>query len=289
MWTSGTCVRNAAAAAAIALSIVRPAAQDTANVNELLDRVADRLEQYFTRAQSIIFAEKTTINQISHDLTPIGFTRVLESDLSVEWDPNDGGDSPKVMREIRKVNGHAPRTKDNDNCLDPNPVSPEPLEFLLRSHRDEYTFTFAGRGKGKDQNTLMVDFRERGSGPPEVTQQPEKREGCFSIEVPAGSRGRVWIDASSYEVLRIDKRLTRRVDFRLPGANRWLGSSDLVSLERFDMSIRYKPVAFHDPEESLLLPESINTLTVFQGAQSHRSRQVFSNYRRFVTGGRLVK
>jgi hypothetical protein len=187
------------------------------------------------------------------------------------------------------VNGHTPRVKDNDNCLDPNPVSPEPLEFLLRRHRDEYSFTFAGRGKGKEQNTLLIDFRERGSGPPQVTQQPDKRDGCFTVEIPAGLRGRVWVEADSYDVLRIDKRLNSRVDFRMPSSHLRFGFNDTVTLVRYDMSIRYKSVEFHDPAESLLLPESINTLTVFEGAPSHRSRQVFSNYRRFVTGGRLVK
>jgi hypothetical protein len=48
-------------------------------------------------------------------------------------------------------------------------------------------------------------------------------------------------------------------------------------------------VSFTDPDETLLLPESIDLVTVIRGAQSHRKRQSFSNYRRFVTAGRIVK
>src|SRR6185503_17585440 len=99
----------------------------------------------------------------------------------------------------------------------------------------------------------------------------------------------VWIDAETFDVLRVDERLTGRMDFRIPDDQRRFGFGDVLVLERHDTSIRYKPVAFQDPEERMLLPESIDTLTIYRGAQSHRSKQVFSNYRRFVTGGRLVK
>jgi hypothetical protein len=56
------------------------------------------------------------------------------------------------------------------------------------------------------------------------------------------------------------------------------------------MTIRYKTVAFSDPEEELLLPESIESLTVVRGGlESTRRRQTFSEYKRFVTGGRVVQ
>jgi hypothetical protein len=61
-------------------------------------------------------------------------------------------------------------------------------------------------------------------------------------------------------------------------------------VERADSTIRYRRVAFHDPEETVLVPESIESLTVFGGsAASHRTTQVFSNYRRFLTAGRVVQ
>ena len=48
-------------------------------------------------------------------------------------------------------------------------------------------------------------------------------------------------------------------------------------------------VAFSNPDESLLVPESIYILSVLSGGlQSTRRSQVYSDYRRFVTGGRVV-
>ena len=121
-----------------------------------------------------------------------GFARVLESDLRVEWDPTATGPDAeaKVLRELRKVNGRAPRgRRRHNNCLDPNPISPEPLAFLLPAERNAYAFSLAGRGKGKDSNTLMIDFRSLEKGKPEMKQQPDKHEGCFSITSRGVSEG----------------------------------------------------------------------------------------------------
>jgi hypothetical protein len=52
--------------------------------------------------------------------------------------------------------------------------------------------------------------------------------------------------------------------------------------------MRFTLVTFDDPDETLLLPESIESLTVVRsGLQSIRRTQVFSNYRRFLTSGRV--
>jgi hypothetical protein len=61
-------------------------------------------------------------------------------------------------------------------------------------------------------------------------------------------------------------------------------------IERDDQTMRYKPVAFADPEEVLLLPESVESLIVVRsGLQSTRRTETFRSYRRFLTEGRVVK
>jgi hypothetical protein len=291
MIVTSTLSRLALSAALSLLGAAALTAQPQSAVDGVLTRTAARIEQYFARAQSIVFFERTTVQPLRNDFGLDGFARVLESDLRVEWDPTATGPDAeaKVLRELRRVNGRPPRAIDNRNCLDPNPISPEPLAFLLPAERAEYTFSLAGRGKGKQLNTLMIDFRSLEQGKPEMKQQPGKDESCFSINIPGRIKGRVWVDSETYEVLRIDQQLTGRVDFKVPYEQIRKGMVDVLIIERYDTSIRYKPVTFHDPEETVLLPESIETLTIYRGAQSHRTVQVFSNYRRFMTGGRLVK
>ena len=64
-----------------------------------------------------------------------------------------------------------------------------------------------------------------------------------------------------------------------------------MTIERADSTIRYRSVSFTDPDEILLLPGSIETTTVVRNSGSPRTRitQTFTNYRRFVTGSRLVQ
>ena len=104
--------------------------------------------------------------------------------------------------------------------------------------------------------------------------------------------GRVWIDPQTSAVLRIDEWLVGMTDVRVPreliSTGRW---NPYVSVERADSTIRYQPVKFTDPEETLLLPNIVDTVTVIRasGVQRLRITQSYRNYRRFVTGGRLVE
>ena len=57
-----------------------------------------------------------------------------------------------------------------------------------------------------------------------------------------------------------------------------------------DLTMRYRAVTFKDPDEVIRLPESIESMTVLRGGlQSMRRTDTFSNYRRFLGTGRVVK
>ncbi len=103
-------------------------------------------------------------------------------------------------------------------------------------------------------------------------------------------RGRIWIDAETFDVLRMDQGLTGLVDVPLPRkiANRDRWSS--WTMERWDTSIRFKPVTFQDPQETLVLPASATSYRITRGSGSPqlRSSTRYSSYRRFITGGRII-
>ena len=297
MWTSGSCARNgsliAAFAAAATLNV--SASQSAPEMDGLLARIGTRIETFYKRIQNLMCVEKVTSQQLRNDMSPEGFARVLEYDLRVELSSADTIDDADAnfVRELRKVNGHTPRRYDLDDrntCLDPNPLTPEPLTFLLSRNRGEYVFGWVGFGKGKDTNTLMFDYQPVKTEKAAFVEDEKGRDNCFQLSLPVERKGRVWVDATTYDVLRIEQRLTARVDVRVPWAfQRKKNLPDSIVVDRFDMITRYKPVAFQDPEETLLLPASIEQLAVLHGAQSNRKTQVFSNYKRFLTGGRIIK
>jgi hypothetical protein len=134
---------------------------------------------------------------------------------------------------------------------------------------------------------VIVDYRPRAPEPPKV----EWNKDCAWIDLPGRTRGRIWVDPATAEVMRFDESLVGRVDIparrdRRPRA----GESMYFTIERADTSIRYEPVVFTDPDETLLLPSEIISVSVItnSGVPRLRTTQRFSNYRRFVTESRLV-
>jgi hypothetical protein len=77
----------------------------------------------------------------------------------------------------------------------------------------------------------------------------------------------------------------------VPRKHQRINGALFITLERADTSIRYRPVTFADPEETLMLPTEIRSVSMWRNAGSvgNMVTQSFSNYRRFVTGGRIVR
>jgi len=288
-------------AVAASLGAVSLAAQSSSELDLVLRGVADRISDYYKRAQNVMCIEKIVMQPIGVSFGPEGLSRTTESELRVETVADDGdGDGAgeaKVVRVIRKINGRPPKVsekakKDPSGCTDPNPLSPEPLTFLLPAHREEYAFALAGRGKGKDAGTLIIEFKTIPRGPkPEIFEAENGLEGCYESRGIIPTTGRVWVDAATFDVQRIEERLTGPVDLRVSDRlRRKRNLNDLMVMDRMDVTIRYKKVVFHDPDEVMLLPETIDDLRMWRGGlQSARRRQVYTEYRRFVTDARLVK
>lgn len=273
-----------------ALSAAGPVERPSIPVDQVLARVAEAVERYYARAQSLICRESVRLQSLGADLlSDASPSRQLDYDLRVEWDPATDGDAPEanVLRQLVKVNGRAPRPKDEPGCMDPRAVSPEPLSMFLPKGQGDYVFTVAGAAKIDNRAAWMLDYRSREAGPVNVTWKKE----CFSIELPGRSRGRAWVDAETGDVLRLDEHLTGMVDITLPKEHRVVGGANFVVVERLDSSVRYRPVTFEDPAEVLMLPAFITTVTVVRnsGVPRLRTEQVFSRYQRFLTGGRIVQ
>jgi hypothetical protein len=138
----------------------------------------------------------------------------------------------------------------------------------------------------------MIDFASLNrKSRPELMEAASGHDDCFDWSGHIASRGRIWVDAGTHDVLRVDRGLRGPVDVRVPALiQRRHHLDNWVVIVRDDTTIRYRTVAFSDPDEVLLLPESIDSFTVVRGGlQSTRRSQRFADYRRFVTGGRVLQ
>jgi hypothetical protein len=283
-------------ALALALAAMTAAgAQAQPHVDELLVRVGERVAEFYKRARNVICIETSRVQPVDFNNSPEGFVRTVESELHIEADSGQAPGEAAIVRKVRKVNGRVPREKDQKDragCTDPNPLSSEPLAFLLPAHRAEYQFRTAGIAKDRNRTALMIDFAsvDRRSNP-ELIEDPSGHDDCFDWSGHIASRGRIWVDAGNYDVIRVERGLGGPVDVKIPALiQRRHHLASWVVIARDDVTIRYKTVAFSDPDEVLLLPESIDSFTVVRGGlQSTRRNQTFSDYRRFVTGGRVLQ
>jgi hypothetical protein len=255
----------------------------------MLARIGAYVEEYYSRAQSILALETVTLQPLTRDFGFDGFARRLEYELRLEWNPTSPGDTgpARIVRDLVTVNGRPPRAGQEPRCFDPRGVSPEPLAFLLANRRDGFIFHPGPATDVDGRAAAVYEYRSVRPEPPRV----EWRDECASIDLPGRSRGRVWADAETAAIVRLDEQLMGMVDIPVPRDWQRKGSAAFMTVERADMSIRYRPVAFSDPDETVMLPSTVETVVVVRNSGSPRLRitQRYTNYRRFVTGGRIVR
>jgi hypothetical protein len=281
----------AVATAGLSTPAAGQSAADARDVTSLLARIGARIEQYFTRAQSIMCDERVLIRPLGYSSASDGKVRTLVYELRVAWDAAVGsGESPKatVLRELRTINGRRPGRNEDPGCMDPRSVSPEPLSMLLPGRREAFQFSLARADRDGRPGTVVLDYRPRERGADSVTWT----EDCVSVDLPGRTVGRIWASADTGDVLRLDERLTGPFEFPIPRKhqNPFNRQQTSMTLENATSSTRYKPVRFQEPEETLMLPASIDSLAIWRGAGSRRNiiTQTFSNCRRFLTDGRIV-
>ena len=262
-------------ACGLSICVAEPRAQRASELDAILQRLAARTQQYYDRFISIICTETVETQDLRFNLTPSGRPRLTVYELSVTRDAGGKGDTEfRVERTLQSVNGRAARKNEQPGCTDPKTGTPEPLGFLLASHQRQYRFEISDAADGP-QGTRAIDFIET---PPERVRI--KWQGsCFEAE-GGGHQGRVWFDPETYDVRQVIVRLSRPFAVPLPEG---IFGIPAIRVEKSEMTLRFSRVEFQQPDEIVMLPESIETLHVLRGVPSMRIRQTLTNYRRFLT------
>lgn len=258
-----------------------------APVVDAVSRVGAYVERYYSRAQSIVAQETVILQPLGSGLGADGFARRLVYDLRVEWNPDAPPDQrATVVRELITARGPALGPPDQPDCLDPRTISPEPLAVLLPDRREKFSARIGGSARVNGRAAVVLDLKPLAAEPPRVDWDRD----CGMIDLPGRTAIRVVADAATSEILKYEERLVGLTDIPAPRNRRNFGGSLFFTIERADTTIRYQQVRFDDPEETLLLPSQIDSVTVIRnsGMPRLRTTQTFSKYRRYVTGGRLV-
>jgi len=271
--------RLAFAASVLACCVSSPAlpAAQPGDLTLILSSLAQRTQQYYDRFISIICTETVQQQELKFNLAPTGKPRVTVYELSVSRDPGSSDeDDFRVGRTLQSVNGRPARKNQQPGCTDPKTGTPEPLAFLLAANQAAYQFTFAAGAAGGPAGAHALDFVE---APPERVRITWNGN-CFDAE-GGGHAGRLWFDPATFDVMQVDVRLSKPFLVPLPPGHMVIMPA--IRVERWEATLRFALVNFTQPDETALLPESIDTLTVFRGALSLRTSQKLSNFRRFLS------
>jgi hypothetical protein len=273
-------LRRLALAGSVLVWVLGNPALPSAQSDELtviLGRIAERTQQYYDRFISIICTETVSQQELKSNLAPTGRPRVTVYELSVSRDAAAKSESDfRVGRTLQSVNGRPARKNQQPECTDPKTGSPEPLAFLLAANQAAYRFTLAADATGGPLGTRAVDFVET---PPERVRITWNGN-CFNAD-GGGYAGRLWFDPATFDVLQVEIRLGKPFLVPMPAA--YFGLLSAIRVEQSEVTVRLAHVNFTQPDETALLPESIDTLTVFRGAPSLRTSQRLSNFRRFLS------
>jgi hypothetical protein len=269
--------RVAIVAVLVAVAGGRMAAAQSGELTGILGSLAERTQQYYDRFISIICTETVHQQELRFNLAPLGKPRETVYELSVTRNPRSNDeDDFRVERLLQAVNGRPARKYQEPGCTDPKTGTPEPLGFLLAKNQDRYRFALPDVVPGGPPGTRAVDFIET---PPERVRITWKG-ACFEAE-GGGHEGRVWFDPATFDIVQVEIRLSK--PFLVPMRPGFTGRIPAVRVERFESTMRFARVNFAQPDETVLLPESIETLTVFRGVASLRTTQRLSNFRRFLS------
>jgi hypothetical protein len=267
-----------------------------ADLDSTLALAAARVEEFFTRAASLVVNEHVYVQPLSYGLSGDGPGRSIESELRLSWAPDadgDGATEAQTLRLVHKVNGRKPRANDRNNCTtaEQHDTETQVLSMLLPRQHGDYAWKLAGRGKVDGRTAILLDFQEKQRLVVTDVRVLETNDDCISYNIEGGMRGRVWVDAESYDVLRMDHHLGGQVEVEMPQRLRnRAGVNPSWTVERIDTTYRFKRVRFENPEETLVLPVSSNSVRITRGAGTPRLRvsTEYKGYQRFITAGRVI-
>ncbi len=249
---------------------------------EILQKAGERIQKYTDDILSVVCTEVTQQQELQPDLkTPKNKPTDLVYDFIIARPSS--GTGLRELREMKSINGKPASKNANASFPDPTAYTTTALMLLPRA-RENYTFSYAGTVDLDGRNVLAVDFVPANRRASTVVWERQFFRMSFQ------SRGRIWIDPISYDVLRIDTHLIEPFESGSPRTVRkgpfvLFGPSRQFKVEMWDVAIRFGLVQFQDPDQKLWLPASVESLRVIQGSRIPRLRttHTFTNYRRFTS------
>ncbi len=279
----------------------------------MLARVGQSVERYHAGLFGLAFVESLRVEELREDMTPkktrefVFDCVVLRENLS-----DDEGDYyAETVRRLKTLDGRAAK-KGDEAKHDTVASYGEALNFLLPRNQKLYEFKLSGEETLEGRRALRIELFRPGDDEPSV----EWKGTSFRV-TSAPTRWTFWVDASSFDVLRVESHLEAPFEFENPNASGAgpfgrFGPARKLRYAREDYAASFRRVRLadtneaplvpesaewvrrvelKDPAETRLVPETSETVLVIEGASHPRTRRAtrFSDYRRFRSDVKIVE
>jgi hypothetical protein len=265
-----------------------PAAVDE-KLERILEKAGEAVARYQSGLFSITFTEVLRDEELSKEMTPkkskefVFETVVLRESLS----ENEGDFYPKSVRRLKTVDGKPAKKNRRAPWYGYNVQS---LGLLLPKYRKMYEFTLEGEEAIGGRAAHRVRVFQPGQPPASV----DWKRGALGVGMrfwpKAPTYALIWLDAENSDVLRLETHLVAPFEFDSPRLFGAFGPSRHLKWVNQDYAVTFRRHTFKDPEQTLLVPDAAEWLTVIDGAQRPRLRASlrFSNYQRFRSDVKII-
>jgi hypothetical protein len=259
-------------------------------LERILERVGEGVARYQAGLFGITFAETLRQEVLREDMTPkrskefVFDTVVLREELSADEEDY----YPRVVRRPKTVDGKPAKPGGK-----PDPAlaafNIQSLSFLLPKNRKFFEFSLDGEETYGGRAAYRIRMLRPGQGEPHV--EWKRRLVGVSFRVSAPFVYLIRVDAESFDVLGLESHLAAPFEFESPRAFGPFGPTRRLKYAAQDYRVRFRREQFKDPEQTMLVPESAEWVTVIEGAKQPRTRATlgFSGYRRFSSGVKVIE
>jgi hypothetical protein len=254
----------------------------------ILARVGEGVARYQAGLFSIAFDETLRQEELRKDMTPkkskeyVFETVVLREELSADEEDY----YPRIVRRLKTADGRPAKKGDRPTGA----YDVQSLNFLLPKNQKLFEFSLDGEETLEGRPAYRIRMLRPGQGEPHVEWNRRALVG-MSFRVFAPFVYLIWVDAESFDVLRLESHLAAPFEFDSPRVFGAFGPSGHFRYTHQDYAVRFRRQQFKDPEQALLVPESAEWLTVIEGAKTGRRRATlrFSGYRRFRSDVKVIE
>lgn len=256
-------------------------------LERILEQVGEGVARYQAGLFSIAFSETLKREELREDMTAkrskeyVFDTVVLREPLSADEEDY----YPKPVRRLKIIDGK-PSKKRLGPEIDYFVAS---LGFLLPKYRSRFQFTFEGEAIEAGRKLYRIRVLSPGEGEPRVEWQ--RRVVGLRFRVVAPLVYTIWVDAETFDVLRLESHLVAPFEFDSPRTFGLFGPSQHFKYAAQDYFVSFRRQQFKDPEQTLLVPDSAEWLAVIEGASKPRTRATLRlyNYQRFRSDVKIIE